>query len=117
MPSRFNSRYDRAQSFSLCLGLSKASVRPRRRSADDSGLVSSGGSDRFNDDLADLHDLDELKAFIRNQRKFIQQLQMRLRLNTPDIIQSPMIEKLNEQNRVKKPTFNELLNNVVSPIN
>lgn len=107
--------FDHEQFFSLCLGLSKASFRPRRRSADDSGLVNSSGSGRCNDDLADLHDLDELKQIVRNQRKFIQQLQMRLRLNTPDIIQSPTIDKLNEQNRVKTSSFEELSSDVVSP--
>jgi hypothetical protein len=113
VPTWFASLYGRGKSYSLCLGLSKVSSRQRRRSADDSGLADSNGSDRFNDDLANLHDLDELKEIIRNQRKFTQQLQMRLRLNTPDIIQSPTLEKLNEQNRVKISPVDEALNDIV----
>lgn len=53
------------------------------------------------DDLTELADLDELKEIIRNQRKYNQQLQTRIRLNTPDIIQSPVTEKLKEEIHVK----------------
>ena len=106
------------KSSTSCLGLSKDSSRSRRRSADDSGIIESHGSDRFNDDLALLHNPEELKELIRNQRRLIQQLQMRIRLNIPDIIQSPTIEKqvekLNEQNRVRTTPLEENSNVVFS---
>jgi hypothetical protein len=86
-----------------CLGLIESSIRQRRHSADDSFLIGINGSNKIDDDLTKIENINELKEFIRDQRKYIQQLQMRIRLNTPDIIQSSTIEKLNEQNRVKIP--------------
>jgi hypothetical protein len=83
------------------LGLTEATVRQRRRSADDSVIIGLNDSNKIDDDLTKIDNFDELKEMIRNQRKYNQQLQMRIRLNTPDIIQSPVIEKLNEQIQVK----------------
>jgi len=95
------------RNFCICLfnniGLTESSIRPRRRSADDSviiGLYQS--SNKIIDDLTNIKNLDEFREIIRNQRKYNQQLQMRIRLNTPDIIQSPVIEKLNEEIQVNK---------------
>lgn len=57
-------------------------------------------SNKIHDELSNIKDIDELKEIICNQQKFIQQLQMRIRLNTPDIIQSSTIDKLNQQIQV-----------------
>ena len=71
--------------------------RRRRRSADDSDISEGKDSRKFSDDLKTTNDLDELKQIIVDQRKLIQQLQIRIRLNTPE----KTIEQLNEQIRVK----------------
>jgi len=54
----------------------------------------------MNNDLIKVDNLDELKEIITNQRKYIHQLQMRVRINTPDLLQSPTKEKLTEQVQV-----------------
>ncbi|CAF1017675.1 unnamed protein product [Adineta ricciae] len=78
-------------------GLSDPSHRQRRHSADDSVIVGVNESKNSRDDLTDITNLDQLRELIRNQRKHIQQLQMRVRISTPDLLQTPAIEKLNEQ--------------------
>jgi hypothetical protein len=88
----------------LNIGLIESSVRQRRRSrsADDSAIIGLHELNKIIDDLTEIKNLDELKEIIRNERRYNQQLQTRIRLNTPDIIQSPVIEKLNEEIQVKK---------------
>jgi len=88
------------------VGLTESPVRQRRRSADDSVIIGSNESNKITDDLITIENLDELKEIIRNQRKYNQQLQTRIRLNTPDLIQSPIIEKLNEQIQVNNLNLN-----------
>ncbi|CAF0739616.1 unnamed protein product [Rotaria sp. Silwood1] len=78
-------------------GLIESCIRQRRRSADDSVIMSRNESNKINNDVTEIDNINELKEIIRNQRKFIQQLQMRVRTNTPDIIQSPTIDKLQQQ--------------------
>ncbi|CAF0729572.1 unnamed protein product [Rotaria sordida] len=78
-------------------GLIESSVRQRRHSADDSAIIGRNESTKINDDLTEIENINELREIIRNQRKFIQQLQMRVRINTPDIIKSPTIDKLQQQ--------------------
>ncbi|CAF4295089.1 unnamed protein product [Rotaria socialis] len=78
-------------------GLIELSVRQRRRSADDSIIIGHMDLNKRSDDLTEIRNIDELKEMIHNQRKFIQQLQMRVRIKTSDIIQSPTIDKLNQQ--------------------
>ena len=82
------------------VGLSDPSHRQRRHSADDSVIVGVNESKNIHDDLTDLTNLDQLRAIIRNQRKHIQQLQMRVQISTPDLLQTPATEKLNEQVQV-----------------
>ncbi|CAF1983551.1 unnamed protein product [Rotaria magnacalcarata] len=78
-------------------GLIESSVRQRRRSADDSIIIGHMDLNKRSEDLTEIRNIDELKEMIHNQRKFIQQLQMRVRINTSDIIQSPIIGKLKQQ--------------------
>lgn len=52
---------------------------------------------------------DELCDIIRNQKKYIQQLQTRVRLNTPDIIQSVTVQKLTEENKVGHTSLKSFL--------
>ncbi|CAF2464780.1 unnamed protein product [Rotaria sp. Silwood2] len=78
-------------------GLIEPSTRQRRRSADDSVIIDRNQSNKIHDDLTEIENIHELREIIRNQRKFIQQLQMRVRTNTPDIIQLPTIDKLKQQ--------------------
>ncbi|CAF0728447.1 unnamed protein product [Adineta ricciae] len=78
-------------------GLTDPSHRQRRHSADDSVIVGVNESKNSRDDLTDITNLDQLREIIRNQRKHIQQLQMRVRISTPDLLQIPAVEKLNEQ--------------------
>lgn len=72
----------------------------RRRSADDSIIVESNRSINEKNDFESIDDLDQLKEIIRGQSNYLQQLQTRIRLTTPDLIQSPSVEKLTEENRV-----------------
>ncbi|UJR33445.1 hypothetical protein I4U23_020890 [Adineta vaga] len=65
--------------------------------ADDSLRIGLNQSKKIHDDLTEITNLDELKEIIRNNRKHLRQLQTRVRINTPDLLQSPTIEKLNEQ--------------------
>jgi hypothetical protein len=82
------------------LGLTESSIRKRRRSADDSIIIGLYESNKYHDDLSKIENIDELREILRNQRKYIQQLQMRVRINAPDLIQLPTEEKLNEQIQV-----------------
>ena len=82
-----------------------ACTRPRRRSADDSCLVVPSESPLPDEELDQIRDPTELKEIIVNQRKFIQQLQLRIRVNTPDLIQLPNMEKLAKQNQVDSSSF------------
>jgi type IV secretory pathway VirB4 component len=103
------SKFDRKQFLQFknfyYLGLTESPVRQRRRSADDSLIIGLNESPKISDDLTSIENLDDLKEIIRNQRKYNQQLQTRIRLNTPDLIQSPVIEKLNEQIQVRNLNF------------
>ncbi len=89
----------------------ESNIRKRRRSADDSVIIGLNDSNKIDDDLTKIDTLDDLKEIIRNQQKYNQQLQMRIRLNTPDVIQSPVIEKLNEQIEVKQSQLKNNLQN------
>ena len=82
-------------------GLTESTNRQRRRSADDSILVNFTGMNSIKDNLTEVNNLDQLKDIIRNQRKYNQQLQTRIRLNASDVTQSSMIEKLQEQIHVR----------------
>jgi hypothetical protein len=81
-------------------GLTGSSSRQRRHSADDSVIIDLHEPTKMNNDLIKVDNLDELKEIISNQRKYIHQLQMRVRINTPDLLQSPTKEKLTEQVQV-----------------
>ena len=50
-----------------------------------------------NEESVEENDIEKLQEIIRNQNKYIQQLQLRVRLNTPDGI---TLGKLTEQNKV-----------------
>ena len=82
------------------LGLTESSIRQRRHSADDTLIIGLHKSNQINDDLTNIENLAELKEIIRNLRKYIYQLQMRVRISTPDLLQSPTIEKLNDEVQV-----------------
>lgn len=74
--------------------------RRRRRSADDSPIIGLFESINTNDDLKNIENIDELKDKIRSLRKYIQQLQMRVRTNTSDVTELSEIEKLHDQIKV-----------------
>ncbi|CAF1590886.1 unnamed protein product, partial [Adineta steineri] len=78
-------------------GLAESSMRQRRHSADDSVILGLNESNKKNDDLTKIENIDELKEIVRNQRKYLQQLQTHVRINTPDLLQLPTLEKFNEQ--------------------
>ena len=59
----------------MILGLTESSKRKRRRSADDSIIVGLYEPNKYYDDLSKIDNIDELKEILRNQRKYIQQLQ------------------------------------------
>jgi len=88
------------------LGLIYASsIRQRRHSTEDFDRKSSAidniiKSNEEADNFDAIQNIGELREIIRNQNKYIQQLQLRVRINTPDILQSPTLEKLTEQNKV-----------------
>lgn len=52
------------------------------------------------DHLNSSKNIEELRKIVSNQNKYIQQLQIHVRLNTPNVIQTPTSDKLIEENRV-----------------
>jgi len=88
------------------LGLIDASsTRQRRHSTEDFdrkffAIDNIIKSNEQADNFDAIKNIEELREILRNQNKYIQQLQLRVRINTPDILQSPTLEKLTEQNKV-----------------
>lgn len=75
-----------------------SSIRQRRYSSEDFYRKSSSTiqSDHFNNN----QNIEELHEIISNQNKFIQQLQIRVRINSPNTIQTSTSDNLIEQNKV-----------------
>ncbi|CAF4413194.1 unnamed protein product, partial [Adineta steineri] len=46
-----------------------------------------------------IQNIEELQEIIYKQNKYIQQLQIRVRISTPDIVQSSTYNKLTEENK------------------
>jgi len=93
------------------LGLTDpSSNRQRRFSSEDFNQKSSTiiKSNENIDESYDQKNIEDLQEIIRNQNKYIQQLQIRIRISTPDIIHASTSDKLIEQNKVKhlKRNFN-----------
>lgn len=81
-------------------GLVEPSARQRRHSAEDSATGSFNRSPKAADELTETRNADQLKNLVRDQQKLIHQLQMRVRLNIAEDVQSEAVEKLNEQVKV-----------------
>ncbi|CAF3506951.1 unnamed protein product [Rotaria sp. Silwood1] len=85
--------------------IDSSSIRQRRHSADDpdrklSTFMNMIIANEKIDNSHDIKNIEELQEIIRNQKKYIEQLQIRVRINTPDIIQSGTLQQLTEQNKV-----------------
>lgn len=93
--------------FLFSLGLthpSSSSTRPRRYSSEDLDHTSSIRI-QLNDQnnrLDKNQTIEELQQVIENQNKYIQQLQIRIRIHAPDVIQtSSRPDRLVEENQVR----------------
>jgi len=87
------------------LGLTNpSSDRQRRFSSEDFNQKSSTiiKSNEKNDQFYDNKNIEDLQEIIRNQNKYIQQLQIRIRINTSDVVHTSTSDKLIEQNKVKR---------------
>ena len=82
------------------LGLIESPRRQRRRSADDLVIIGRKESNKTTNLLTSNENINELQEIVHNQHKYIQQLQMRIRVNKLDIIQVSTIEKFNEHIKV-----------------
>ena len=88
------------------LGLMESSSnRQRRYSIDDSDRMGSSQrqiiySHEQVDEFDSIQDRNELLRIVRQQQKYIQQLQLHARVAGPDILQSPSSDRLAEQNKV-----------------
>ncbi|CAF3599141.1 unnamed protein product [Rotaria sp. Silwood1] len=85
--------------------IDSSSIRQRRHSADDpdrklSTFMNMIIANEKIDNSHDIKNIEELQEIIRNQKKYIEQLQIRVRINTPDIIQSGTLQQLTEQNKI-----------------
>lgn len=89
---------------SFPLGLTdSSSLRQRRYSSEDLDRTSSiivKSNDRTNR-LHPHQNIEELQQIIENQNKYIQQLQIRIRIHTPEVIHSSGSNRLVEENQVK----------------
>ena len=89
---------------SFLLGLTdSSSLRQRRYSSEDLDRTSSiivKSNDRTNR-LHSNQTIEELQQIIENQNKYIQQLQIRIRIHTPEVIYSSGTNRLVEENQVK----------------
>ncbi|CAF3007440.1 unnamed protein product [Rotaria sp. Silwood2] len=86
-----------------CL-IDSSSIRQRRYSDEDcnrelSTFINMVTSNEKMDHSYDTKNIEELQEIIRNQKKYIEQLQIRIRINAPDIIQSTTLQQLTEQNK------------------
>ncbi|CAF1077570.1 unnamed protein product [Rotaria sordida] len=84
--------------------IDSSSIRQRRHSAEDSNrkfstFINMIKSNEEMDNSYNIKNIEELQEIIHNQKKYIEQLQLRVRLNTPDIIQSTTLQQLTEQNK------------------
>ncbi|CAF4258997.1 unnamed protein product [Rotaria socialis] len=85
--------------------IESSSIRQRRHSAEDTGRKMSSfiniikSHDKTTDNSNDSKSIGELREIIRNQKKYIEQLQKRVRLHVPYIIQPTVLQKLTEQNK------------------
>ncbi|CAF2221594.1 unnamed protein product [Rotaria magnacalcarata] len=85
--------------------IESSSIRQRRHSAEDTDRKTSSliniikSHDKITDDTNHSKSTDELREIIRNQKKYIEQLQKRVRLHVPYIIQPAVLQKLTEQNK------------------
>jgi hypothetical protein len=72
-------------------------IRHRRHSSEDFDRKSSAiiNMTQLNESNEETN-IEKLQEIIRNLNKYIQQLQMRIRINTPDVT----LERLTEQNKV-----------------
>ena len=98
------SRGNSVMSFGLGL-MESSSSRQRRYSIDDSDRMGSSQrqiiySNEQVDEFESIQDRNELLRIVRQQQKYIQQLQLHARVAGPDIIQSPSSDRLAEQNKV-----------------
>ncbi|CAF5027640.1 unnamed protein product, partial [Rotaria magnacalcarata] len=88
--------------------IESSSIRQRRHSAEDTDQKTSSliniikSHDKMTDDTNHSKSTDELREIIRNQKKYIEQLQKRVRLHVPYIIQPAVLQKLTEQNKVSR---------------
>ncbi|UJR13779.1 hypothetical protein I4U23_000789 [Adineta vaga] len=84
----------------ICLNNS-SSIRQRQYNEEElirnSTIIIQSNEDNIRSDYTD--NLEELREIIRNQNQYIQQLQVRFHVNTPDILQSSTVEKLTEENK------------------
>ena len=84
------------QIFAFLAGLTNpSSTRPRRYSSEDLDRTSSVIVQSNNQNV------EELQQIIHNQNKYIQQLQIRIRIHAPDVVQNSRPDRLIEENQVR----------------
>jgi len=93
------------------LGLTDPSSNRQRRFSSEDFNQKSSTIIKSNENINEFYDqkkIEDLQEIIRNQNKYIQQLQIRIRISTPDIIHASTSDKLIKQNKVKhlKRNFN-----------